>query len=487
MTGNLIKNNDLLIGCFYIFDNAEYFLKIAKSLHEDEKYKASIAISTISIEESLKGFALAREFLKGKDIDKDQWEQIKNHKVKLTKIFEDLIDSLKNKAEDDIAKPRNEFEKNGFHGPRNKEELIKELQEKSNLYSFFKELREACFYVDWNQKSNFWTKFTKSDNTSETLSYFVLSEAEFQLNQLLLKLETIINECRKEGKLLSDVPNLTYREYRNTNDYDSINRLKKYFLKLDEIKKEIGISTFKEFIKSGDIDKASRYLLNNRLKQHLKLLQKQEKSYVHPLIKALLISMSGAEKDKGRIMAMSSDYDSTYNGESTMNFTVIMEKIDQNFHIHNITCFENKDFAYDEATLEKIIRTEEIIERIDGRDIPIEIYIEALSEIGVKAKVIKENEFDTALEWIKNLISTGRFKKNKYMDQKLIDEINSITSSTQLENKDAMVRSMIISAYGMFKYPDYNAHIYPSKKIEKYKARKIIHDVIIHGKYIESA
>jgi hypothetical protein len=47
---------------------------------------------------------------------------------------------------------------------------------------------------------------------------------------------------------------------------------------------------------------------------------------------------------------------------------------------------EHTDYNYDEATLEKIIRTEKVIEGIDGKDIPIEVFIEALSQIGMRVK-----------------------------------------------------------------------------------------------------
>jgi len=214
---------------------------------------------------------------------------------------------------------------------------------------------------------------------------------------------------------------------------------------------------------------------------------KQKSSHAHPLIKALIIAMNGLEKNKERVMAISTDHDSTYNSEETMRFIVIMEKKESDYQILNITSIDNKDYNYDESILEKIVRTEKIIERIDDKDIPIDIFIESLSNIGIRAKVIKEHELDDALIHAKMIINSKRVVKNLYFNQKSIDKINSITDSSQLENTDPIIRSIITSFYGMFKYPQYQIHIYPSKKIEKYKARKIIHDYLLNNRYMRSA
>ena len=63
--------------------------------------------------------------------------------------------------------------------------------------------------------------------------------------------------------------------------------------------------------------------------------------------------------------------------------------------------------------IEKIIRTEIILERQIGKNVPFALYIEALNAVGIKTKMIKLDEIPNAIREAKRSVNSGKLKVSR--------------------------------------------------------------------------
>lgn len=471
--GPFIENKQHITGCYYALKNAEHFAKTAESLYSEKNYQASIPLATVSIEESLKGYELIRRFSQGNDIAKKDWEDIKNHKFKLTHSFADLISGLRGIDDSRLEDVRRDMEKIGLPFQLDKDKTIKGLEEKSLVYSHFKGLRESCLYVDWNSTSRTWTGFN-SDDTIDSLSFFVLKEAQLMIIHLKSRIERVINELREKGGLLIELPFPSYKEHRDIENHESTQMTRELASKLDETKMKQGLNALKKFVSTKNLDSVSPSMLQERILEYVKQLMKQDEPCAHPLFKALMIALSKSEDQVGNVMAYSDDSDCTLDKEPYMCFAVVIGRENDKRQIREIKDLQNYDYKFDNAVLERILRTEVVLERVKGKDVPISKFVEALSKIGVKAKVLKLSDIPDAVKYTNELIKDNHIEKNQYFTSDVISEIKSLIDSKQWDNISSISRTTISIVYGRVKYPGYNMYIVPSERIEKFKCRKLI-------------
>ncbi len=426
----------------------------------------------------MKGLELLTKFRRNQVITVDDWKDLTNHKHKLTHVMEDAIEDLKKSSEEDIAKARDEVSKTGQQNRDvSVESIIKNLQNKSGIHSHFQELREGCFYSDWDKLRGKWIIFDElSTEMQEALAFFVYAEAQTNLNLLKMGIERYINRLRETEQLLKKLPYSSYEELRSPENWESNNLPFTIQSKVDQIRFDKGFKVMKQFIEEKSFEFLSFGVFRKTMLEYLKVTTKQEDEqwFPHPMIKAMMMAMSLA-KEKGKegenVAALSTDENQTYEGKPIMMFNVIATMKSGICEIINITDLSHPEVKFTQDMIEKIIRTETILEREQGKDITFSVSIEAMNAIGIKTKMIRMAEIPDAIRMTKEMMKDGHFQG---VPKETREQILAIRGSEEWGDLDTIVRTMIISGYGMKKYPEYNSHVTPAEKYRKFKIRQSI-------------
>ncbi len=128
------------------------------------------------------------------------------------------------------------------------------------------------------------------------------------------------------------------------------------------------------------------------------------------------------------------------------------------------------------------MRTEIILEGDAGKDVSIPRFIEALSVVGKKSKMLKEEELDDAIRYTKDLAFRGALSNTSIAT---LEEIKN-KGREQWNEMEPVTRALIVQVFGSSKYLEYQAFIAPSKAIEKFKARLNIME-ILQSRYLTTA
>ena len=474
----LIENADLLPGFYLCLHNSETFFKTSKSLFTNGDYQSSIPIATIAIEESMKGLELLTKFRRNQIVTVEDWNDLKNHKHKLTHVIEESMKDLKNATNEDIKKAKKEVAKTnqlGYGG--SVDDALKNLQNKSGIYSHFQRLREGCFYSDWDKLREKWIVFDElSKDMQEALAFFVCAEAQITLNLLRSGIERYVNKLRETKQLLKKLPYPSYVELRPPEKWESNNLDYPIQSKVDQVKYEKGLKVMGQFIVEKSFQFLSFGIFRKTMHKYLKIIEKHENEnqFPHPMIKAMVMATSAAKKESKEgenVAAVAGDGDQTYGGESMITFSAIVNMNSGIYEFVKITDLAHPEIEFTQDMIEKIIRTETIIEQNQGKEIPPNIWIEALNVIGIRTKMIKLDEISDAIRNAKEMI---RSKNCTGISQQMIKQINAIKGTEEWDGLDTILRTMIVSIYGMKKYPRYNSCITPSVSIRKFKCRLAI-------------
>ncbi len=473
----LIENIDLLPGFYSCLYNSETFLKTSKSLFASGDYQTSIPIATIAIEESMKGLELLKKFRHNQVVTVEDWNDLKNHKHKLTHGMEEAMEDLRNATEDDIKKAKEEVVKTSqFDWGGSIDDVLKNLQSKVSIYSHFQELREGCFYSDWDKLREKWIVFDElSKDMQEALAFFVFIETQTTLNLLKVAIERYVNKLRENKQLLKKLPYPSYAELRTPEKWDSNNLDHPIQSKVDQVKYEKGSKVMRQFIDEKSFQFLSFGIFRKTMHKYLKVIAKQEneKRFPHPMIKAMVMAVSAAKnKNKeGKKIVVANDQEQTYEGKPMIAFRIVVNMdLDVRESI-KITDLAHPEIEFTQDMIEKIIRTETIIEQNPGKEIPPNIWIEALSVIGIRTKMIKLEEISDV---IRNAKEMTRSENCTGISQHMIDQINAIKGVEEWNSLDTTLRTIMTSCYGIKKYPEYNVHITPSVNIRKFKCRQTI-------------
>ncbi|GFN39565.1 MAG: hypothetical protein YK1309IOTA_520001 [Marine Group I thaumarchaeote] len=486
----LVENANLLPGFFTALHNAEKFFNTSKKLYESKDYQSSIPISTISMEESFKGLELLTKFRRDQVLTIDDWKDLKNHKHKLTHVMEDALEQLKTASKEDIEKAKEVVAKTGREARNvSVNDVIKNLQQRSGIHSHFQELREGCFYTDWDELKGKWFAFDElSQEMQDALTFFVMGDARINLNLLKMGIERYVNRLRETGQLLEKLPYPSYTELRTPDKWESNNLPFPIQSKIDQVKYEKGLKVMKQFIEEKSFQFLSFAMFRKTMLEYLKVIgkQKDEKWFPHPMIKAMMMAMS-LVKEKGKegenVAALSGDADQTYSGKPMISFNVIAKMNSGVCEFVKITDLSNPDVEFTEDMIEKIIRTEIIIERQQGKDISHNIGIEALNAIGLKTKVIKMDEIPDAIKMVQDMVKNGQYEG---VPKDIQDQVLAIKGVEEWDDLDSTARTMIATAYGARKYPEYNIHSTPVDSFRKFKCRITVLQVL-EQPYLDTA
>lgn len=474
----MITNIDLLDGVYACLYNAKKFYDTAKGLYDRGDYQSSIPLSTISVEETMKGIALLTAFRKGNDISEHDWLKLTNHKYKLTHVFDEHASTIQSASGQDLDRVRSATARSHPHLPDlDPTDVINGLKSKSYAYSFFKDLRESCFYTGWSKNQKDWLRFDRSTKeTRKALAFFVASEASHSLELFKSFVEREINAIRNEGYTLKDLPYPDYPEYRPPKRQHSAHtrgRLDKY----EAILYKKGEKILKEFIKEKNFERISNTVLTNAYRKYLGVLIKPppDEWYPHPMVKAVAMAADRLSRDPdaggGPICVTTGDAEQTYEGKPMIVFCIVAKMHNGMFQIEKLTHVSNPSTDLDNDMIEKILRTEIVIERCRGKDVTANIFIEALSTIGIKTKMIPMKEIKDAIVTSKRMLAGGN---SKDLPDFIANEVKLILSADEWDSLDTRTRAHIVTVYGMKKYPGYNMFITPSDNIRKHKLRTTV-------------
>ena len=473
----LIKNTDLIEGFYFCLRNSAQFLESSKILLDKSHYQTSISISTISIEESMKGLELLAKFRHNENITTDDWKNLTDHKHKLTKSITDAFETLKKGSEDEIKKAQIEVEKYGCEfGDLCVQDLINRLKNKSNIYAHFQKLREKCFYLNWDRLKEKWIVFEElNPEMQEALAFFVYVEA--QTNQMILKfnIERYADRLRENGQTLATPSNDTHKGHKSTEKSKNIDLFFPIQRKVDQIKYEKGSDIMKQFMEEKSFQFLSLNICNKSMSKYLKIIAKQDDGqwFLHPMIKAIMMAGSLSDKeaiDGKSVMAVSDDSNQTYSGKPMMTCVAVAKKTSSKCEFIKIHDTEYPEINFTENMLEKIFRTEIIIERSQGKEISSDIWIEALNVIGIRTKMIKLEEIPEAITAVQEMIHAGKLNS---IDKNNIERIDRLKVN-EWDELDTTLRALVSGTYGTKKYLGYNMYITPSENIRKFKCRRAI-------------
>ena len=452
----LIENKDVLFGAFASLKHSEKFLKSARFLYNEKKdYQAAIPLATISIEESAKGVILAVKYRKFQHISEEEWEKLKTHKHKLTHAKEEAIKIISSASEEENEKSKQELKKSGFNVPEiDTSKMVNAVQQKSNLHSQLQELRESCFYVDWNHLDSKWQLFDElPEEYQDNLAFFCIEEAEHEIVFLKLQIEKIVNELRKSGNKLTKLPYPQYDEFREMKDFESIKEMNTEKSKFEKIKFQRGILAMQKFVTLESLSDISFGIFSDTLLKYFKLIKNQddEEWYPHPMIKSFMYAVNAAKgkpEDGKNYGGFSDDSDLDPDNKPHMAFATIVQ-----YKSGVYTVLEIRDIVegkkIEPEMFEKIVRTEIILEREKGDEVTIPIFIEAMSVVGLIVKALKNEERLDAIKLAKEAAQNGRFQN---APDSIITEIQKIRDVSEWGDLSGETRVAIATMFVGKKY-----------------------------------
>lgn len=216
----MIKNEKIKEGVIIAKDHSEYFLKQSEKLHKDKEFQAAIPFAILSFEEASKVDHLLDYIKEKKDIEFDNWKELRNHKFKLIKNDEDVKKGLEAQSNLDFSAQSLIMQSVGLNTIPSRDEAIEGKEKEIEANAKFSKIKEMCFYANWNFSKNEWDDFKKIPlNEREALSFFLIWSSKRKL--LLAKLGI---EHRLENPFTKPIP----KSMEGTKQYliDKINHSK---------------------------------------------------------------------------------------------------------------------------------------------------------------------------------------------------------------------------------------------------------------------
>jgi AbiV family abortive infection protein len=186
----MIKNEKIKDGAILAKEHSEYFLKQSEKLHNDKEFQAAIPLAILSFEEASKVDHLI-DFINGKkDIEKDDWKELRDHKFKLTKNEKDVKEGLENQSDLDFGAQSLIMQSIGLNAISSRDVAIEVKKKEIEVNARFSKIKEMCFYANWNSNKNNWDNFKNIPlKEQEALSYFLIWSSKRKLLLAKLKIE----------------------------------------------------------------------------------------------------------------------------------------------------------------------------------------------------------------------------------------------------------------------------------------------------------
>lgn len=194
----LIPNNKIKDGMIIAKNHAEYFLKMAKDLHEMEDYQLSIPLSVLVFEESSKTYQFDTSRKEGKNISSEEWKDLRDHNFKLTHTDKQVKKNLESESELETQARRLILQSVGLKDVVSDRDQAIKIKEKSiEIQARFSKVKEICFYTNWNKNKNKWDDFNKIPKSSQkSISLFMIYLAEHKFLLANLCVDVLENSFR---------------------------------------------------------------------------------------------------------------------------------------------------------------------------------------------------------------------------------------------------------------------------------------------------
>ena len=268
------------------FDYSYNHLESCLLLHDKKHYSSSIISGIFSIEESFKGLTFMKCINENNGIYKSEYEVLQNHKGKIMKVIDELINAQKEIRIGDhnkLSKKMSEL---------NIEPMSKSgKNELEKIYSNLPGLRSYCTYTDWNKSNQIWSNFNKQLNkkSSENLSAIILCIASILLDNLRYMITSFIEDMRKFKLHYDDYltdPKLAFKILNDSNHQKNMEKIKNID-KLDYVIKKFKTysrsSNFTNFYKYVNNEFQERFRTASKIDQHVFDIMKEIKPFLkHP-------------------------------------------------------------------------------------------------------------------------------------------------------------------------------------------------------------
>ena len=183
----MIKNDKIKEGAILAKDHSEYFLKQSEKLHNDKEFQAAIPFAILAFEEASKVDHLLDYIKEKKDIEKDDWKELRYHEFKLTKNEQDIKEDLESQSDLEFSAQALFLQSVGLNTIPSRDDAIEGKEKEIAANAKFSKIKEMCFYANWNSSKNEWDDFKKIPlNEREALSFFLIWSSKRKL--LLAKL-----------------------------------------------------------------------------------------------------------------------------------------------------------------------------------------------------------------------------------------------------------------------------------------------------------
>ena len=199
----MIKNEKIKDGVILAKGHSEYFLKQSEKLHNDKQFQAAIPFTILSFEEASKVNHLLDFIKEKKDIDRDDWKELRYHEFKLTEDEKDVKKDLESQTNLDFTVQASFLQSVGLNTIPSRDDAIEGKKMEIEANAKFSKIKERCFYANWNFNKNEWDDFNKIPlNEQEALSFFLIWTSKRKL--LLAKLGI---EYHLENPFTKPIPN----------------------------------------------------------------------------------------------------------------------------------------------------------------------------------------------------------------------------------------------------------------------------------------
>jgi len=471
----LIEFSQVVVGMYLVRQNAKQIFQDAKFFYENERFQTAIPLFVNSIEESLKSQEMAIKFRKKKSISTTEWEKLKTHKHKLTNIANFVIENTESMDDETTKSVSKElgYDENIY---KYRNEIIAHNKAEKNIEIFFQKLKEFCLYQNWNTEFKKWDEFGRlKKEQKEDLAYYMMKKAESHLHQLDMGIELAVNVIRRDMFMIKDLEFPTYNEFREPKDYET----RKYNLELDYFKYHRGL----RIVESVMIKKAFAVIDQIMTMDLLKSIKLPSKENIddwepHPLIRAFFVAnANNPEKKDGKFAGLSGDADLTKSGEPMMT-TFVGIKIDSGIMTIENIMINGTEFSVNDKVIEQIMKTEKIIDAHPGKEIPLEKVHQALAQVGLKMRKLKDSEIQPAIDNTRLMLDSDW--KIEGITEEIIEQIKSVTKQNW-EDADPNLRAMISSFYGHHIIKDEDTIVMSGAydPIEKFKVRGMIYKMLM--------
>ena len=457
----------LIRGSLSWINNAETFVNTSFKLYEEKNYQVSIPLATFAIEEILKGYFLLRHSRNNPVLELDEWNKLNDHKYKLSQLFKNVFEAIQKVDENEFENHREKLYP--LSNNTSFEQVKRALTKNIGNFPSFQKLREACLYSDWNEATQSWNNYYPNAGYI-ALTYYVLQTATILLVNLKMAFEREINKFRKSGNSIPPTGFVTYNEYKEPKDYESLKLAKLQQSKLNSQMYVKGANLFSKFVSGTPIQLLIFEYFKNFFSDYLKIVNSASKwENAHPLLKSLLIYLEKKEGEKGNFMAIS--INKTKSNKEIANPFVVMPDPHDESKIKFVDLRTKKTFDYDDNFIEKIMKTELILDRKEGLEVELSVLIESLSSIGLKSKIIKRKELSEIIKNGKKHLRNGVFVK---IDVHTKNEMNSLLDIAGWYSCSNLTRTLMIQSFGYTKYPGYQIYILEAETILKEHCRWLI-------------